>query len=170
MKELNSSAQNKFQVIFSGALWLYGSILSVACSRSEMSEWMIVVTNQSPKNAIASYLRRWEIEPLFSCLKGRDFNFEKTHLTDPERIEKLMAVLAITVTVGSQNWRRAEIKLIQWEHFKGGLGSCVRRLAVFRYDLDFIRESLVRIAADFKQSRDCIALIRPKNLLLGGLT
>lgn len=34
-------------------------------------ELMIVVTNKHPKNAIACYLRRWEIETLFCALKSR---------------------------------------------------------------------------------------------------
>ena len=42
---------------------------------------MIVATNQNPKNAIAIYLRRWEIESLFQSLKGRGFHFEQTHIT-----------------------------------------------------------------------------------------
>ncbi|KCZ09755.1 hypothetical protein J973_4206, partial [Acinetobacter baumannii 26016_7] len=29
---------------------------------------------------------RWEIETLFSCLKGRGFNLENTRLTDPRRV------------------------------------------------------------------------------------
>jgi len=37
---------------------LYGSLLYAAGSRSETGEWMIVVTNQSPENAMTIYLRR----------------------------------------------------------------------------------------------------------------
>ncbi len=37
-----------------------------------------------------------EIETLFSCLKGRGFNLENTRLTDPRRVKKLIAVLAIS--------------------------------------------------------------------------
>ncbi|EXB54335.1 iS4 family transposase ORF 2, partial [Acinetobacter baumannii 96512] len=33
---------------------------------------------------------------LFSCLKGRGFNLENTRLTDPRRVKKLIAVLAIS--------------------------------------------------------------------------
>ncbi|WP_366537389.1 transposase, partial [Acinetobacter baumannii] len=42
------------------------------------------------------YALRWEIETLFSCLKGRGFNLENTRLTDPRRVKKLIAVLAIS--------------------------------------------------------------------------
>ena len=38
---------------------------------------------------------RWQIETLFSCLKGRGFNLEDTHLTKQDRVSKLVAVNAL---------------------------------------------------------------------------
>lgn len=35
---------------------------------------------------------------LFAALKSRGFNLEQTHLTAPERIEKLLALVAIALT------------------------------------------------------------------------
>lgn len=76
-------------------VWIYRQKVYLAGSWSERGELMIVATNKNPKNAIAIYLRRWEIECLFSCLKGRGFCFEETHLRDRARIKKMMALLAI---------------------------------------------------------------------------
>ena len=59
-------------------------------------EYVILVTDKDPEQAMEDYKIRWEIETLFGCLKTRGFNFESTHLIDPERIKKLVAVLAIT--------------------------------------------------------------------------
>ncbi|EMU07556.1 IS4 family transposase, partial [Acinetobacter baumannii ABNIH13] len=56
----------------------------------------LVVSPQFNANAIQDYALRWEIETLFSCLKGRGFNLENTRLTDPRRVKKLIAVLAIS--------------------------------------------------------------------------
>ncbi len=36
-----------------------------------------------------------EIETLFGCLKSRGFRMEDTHVTDPDKIEKILFVLAI---------------------------------------------------------------------------
>jgi hypothetical protein len=41
------------------------------------------------------YRRRWEIETLFGCLKGRGFRMEDTHITDADKIEKLLFILVI---------------------------------------------------------------------------
>ena len=50
-------------------------------------ESFYVVSPQFNANAIQDYALRWEIETLFSCLKGRGFNLENTRLTDPRRVK-----------------------------------------------------------------------------------
>ena len=77
------------------AIELFGQTIYLAGSRSGRGELMIVATNRHPHNAIAIYLRRWEIETLFSCLKKQGFCFRTTHLTHLDRIEKMMALLVI---------------------------------------------------------------------------
>jgi len=58
-------------------------------------EYLILATDKNPVTALEDYKKRWGIETLFQCLKGRGFNFEDTHMTFPERIDKLIALLAI---------------------------------------------------------------------------
>ncbi|MFI0348140.1 MAG: IS4 family transposase [Chthoniobacterales bacterium] len=48
---------------------------------------LVVATDVTPGLAIKNYASRWEIETLFSCLKGRGFHFEETHLIHTERIK-----------------------------------------------------------------------------------
>lgn len=60
-----------------------------------VKEPMIVASNFEFKDAISLYRRRWEIETLFGCLKTRGFRMEDTHMTAPEKIEKLLFVLTI---------------------------------------------------------------------------
>lgn len=56
---------------------------------------MVVATNSNPTPAIAIYLRRWEIETLFVCLKSKGFRFGDMHWVLKERITKSMALLVI---------------------------------------------------------------------------
>jgi hypothetical protein len=44
------------------------------------------------------YSKRWGIETLFGALKSRGFNLEDTRLQEPERISRLLALLAIAFT------------------------------------------------------------------------
>lgn len=61
-------------------------------------EYLILATGKEPEKAIEEYRKRWGTETLFQCLKGRGFNFEDTHMTFPERIDKLIGLLAVAFT------------------------------------------------------------------------
>ena len=124
---------------------------------------MVVATNQPPKNAIAIYLRRWEVETLFSCLKERGFNFEDTRITQLDRVEKLMGLLTMAVAwVHKIGEWRAIVKPIKLRRYQDG----TRRpqFSYFRYGLDFIRESVLRIHAKFEQFVACLDLIRSNKI------
>ena len=120
---------------------LFGQKVFLAGSRSERGELMIVATNVLPKKeVIAIYLRRWEIETLFGCLKSRGFRFEDTHITHVDRIEKMMALLAIGVCWAHKTaeWR-AEKKPIRLSPHRESLRP---QNSFFRYGLDWIRGEL----------------------------
>jgi hypothetical protein len=53
----------------------------LSCLRLEDGELLIIASTKHPELAIERYVKRWEIETLFSCLKGRGFNLEDTHIT-----------------------------------------------------------------------------------------
>ena len=74
---------------------LLGPPLKLAATRLVSGDLLVVATNTDPKIALAHYRRRWEIETLFAATKTRGFNFEDTHLVHPDRIGKLLAVLAV---------------------------------------------------------------------------
>ncbi len=76
-------------------IWVGRVKLYISALRLEDGELLLVVSPMLNASAIRDYALRWEIETLFSCLKGRGFNLENTRLTDPRRVKKLIAVLAI---------------------------------------------------------------------------
>jgi len=74
---------------------LWGHWLYLAGLRLEDGSLLVVATNHAPSTAIADYALRWGIETLFGCLKTRGFCLEATHLKDPERLKKLIALLTL---------------------------------------------------------------------------
>ena len=70
--------------------------LYIAGTKLSDGDYLIVVSSDSPGDILSDYAKRWEIETLFGCLKSRGFRFEDTHLSEPERISKLMSLLAIS--------------------------------------------------------------------------
>ena len=116
---------------------------------------MIVVTNDAPEEALAIYAQRWQIETLFAALKTRGFNLEDTHMTDPERISKLTAVLSITFC-----WAH---KVGDWLHEAEPIRlKTHKRMAksIFRYGFEWIRRQLVN-PIDRRQAIELIRFLVP---------
>lgn len=78
-------------------------------------EWLILVAPEYAPAPAREYKKRWGIETLFGALKSRGFNLEDTHLQDPERLSRLLALLAIAFTwafvVGQWQAAVKELKL-----------------------------------------------------------
>lgn len=128
------------QNIFGMSVQIFGQTLYLAGSKNSREELMIVVTNQSPKNAIACYLRRWEIECLFSALKTKGWRFEDTRVIQPKRIEKLVALLAIGFVWAHKigEWK-ASIKPIVLKKIRNQKRP---KSSFFRFGLDHFRDVL----------------------------
>lgn len=131
--------------------WVYGRKLFVIGLRLEKAPLrkdplgkdplLILVTGAKPRCALRLYAKRWQIETLFGALKSRGFDVEETHLTDPKRIEKLVALLAVTFAwaylVGDGLDREAKPIKVK-SHGR-------RARSVFRYGLDHLRLVLLNI-------------------------
>ena len=61
-------------------------------------EYLILVSAEFCEKPHEEYLKRWGIETLFAALKSRGFNLEGTHIQDPERLSRLLALLALAFT------------------------------------------------------------------------
>ena len=56
---------------------------------------LIIASFNKQDQAIINYKERWQIETMFRAMKTSGFNLEDTHLTDLERISKLIALVAV---------------------------------------------------------------------------
>jgi hypothetical protein len=78
-------------------------------------EYLILVSANYASEPAVEYKKRWGIETLFGALKSRGFNLEDTHLKEPERLSRLLALLALAFTwafvVGQWQAAVKELKL-----------------------------------------------------------
>ncbi len=118
----------------------WGLDLHLSGVRLASGEYVIVVAPQAAPCALADYARRWEIETLFGCLKSRGFRLEETHVTDPERLKKLLALLALAfcwaIIVGE--WLTEQKPLKVKKH-----GRLCK--SIFRHGLDHLRRILCNL-------------------------
>jgi len=119
--------------------------MSLSGLRLEDGELLIVASDKADPDAIAIYAKRWEIETLFACLKGRGFNLEETRVTDRARIKRLLVVPVIAFCWAQRTgeWRHENIKPIKIKKHK--------RLAksYFKYGLDWLRDNLLKPSTAF---------------------
>jgi len=128
------------ELVISRARRCWGLDLYFSGVRLASGEYVIVVAPQAAPRALADYARRWEIETLFGCLKSRGFRLEETHVTDPTRLKKLLALLALAfcwaVIVGE--WLTEQKPLKLKKHGR-------RCKSIFRHGLDHLRRILCNL-------------------------
>ncbi len=84
--------------------YLYKAIndhkLSIAITRSSAGDLVVVCSNtHNPKKILHFYRYRWTIELMFRNMKTSGFDMENTHMKAGEKIEKLMAIIAIALVL-----------------------------------------------------------------------
>jgi hypothetical protein len=120
------------------AIW--GLPVFVSGVRLSSGEYVIVVAPNSTETALADDARRWEIETLFSCLKSRGFRLEETHVVHPERLKKLIALLAFAFcwahVIGQWLTRQQPLKIKK--HGR-------KARSIFRHGFDHLRRILCNL-------------------------
>lgn len=132
-------------------LWGLQLYLSFRKGKKGSKEPMIVVSNYDFEDAIAVYKRRWEIETLFECLKSRGFRMEDTHVTDPDKIEKILFVLAIAFCWA---YRTGEIQSKITPIRKKTHGR--KSKSIFRLGLDIIRRAFIKIESNINEIKQIL--------------
>jgi hypothetical protein len=102
-------------------------------------EYQIIISFCKPEIAQKIYKERWQIETAFRAIKTSGFNIEDTHLTEIERIEKLVAIVTIAFTwaylIGI--YLHEQVKPIRI------LNNGKRAKSFFKYGLTYIATSLL---------------------------
>jgi len=81
--------------------WLYiqdefvRTNLALTCAPDSDDPWLLVTNLASARQAIHEYNRRFGCEELFSDLKARGFDIEKTQLRHSPRFDRLLIVVAL---------------------------------------------------------------------------
>ena len=158
-KRIFKQIKPKQHHFFGMTVWVFGEKVYLAASRSEQRELMIIATNKDPRLAIAIYLRRWEIETLFGSLKSKGFRFEETHMTQLDRINKLMTVLAIGFCWAHKvgEWRALKKPITLKKH----ANTLRPQNNYFRYGLDFIRELILNPFKKYHEFKRCLSALVP---------
>jgi hypothetical protein len=94
----------------------------VVWNKKVQEHWFFVTNFTDPREAKKWYHKRFSIETLFSDVKGRGFNLDKTRIWKPERVNRLIFAVAIayifTVFLGVELIRHGPFeKLFRTDRF-----------------------------------------------------
>lgn len=111
-----------------------GANMSFGASQLSDGRWLIVAANCVPRKALNAYKQRWQIECLFGETKTRGFNMEDTHLTQPQKLALLLAIIALAFA-----WSHTCAKLVQPQGDIKRAKHGYRRKSWFRTGFDILR-------------------------------
>jgi len=126
------------ECILWGSRDIMGESVYLSALKMPDGELLIVATDECSGFAIKKYALRWEIESLFGCLKSKGFNFEDTHITKPDRIEKLLVLLTIAFCWAHKTgeWKHEQKPIEIKKHGR-------KAVSYFRYGLDMLRDIIL---------------------------
>ncbi len=131
-----------------GTRTLWGQRVYAAVCKKEDGDQVLVIASEQSGKILIEYGERWKIETLFGILKTRGFRLEDTHITEIDRISKLLSLLTIAVS---------------WAMLAGELENRVTRFktkkhgklekSVFRLGFETLRNCFCQITANFRQKQ-----------------
>lgn len=140
-----------------GAQWVWLNALKL-----DTGELLVLASNRRVPSAVSVYGKRWQIENLFQCLKGRGFHLEDTRLTRYYRIKKVMALQAIAFCWAHKvgEWKHQAVKPLKIK--KHGRPEC----SLFRYGLDELTDYLLKTGKTADETlRFWILFLCPPNMI-----
>jgi transposase len=136
---------------------VFGLNLYITGMKLPSGELLIVASYVSDicDQVLNDYKKRWGIECLFKALKCQDFDFETTHLTDPKKIDKLIALMAIACVWACKTgqWLNDEKEIAIKKHGR-------KAISVFRYGLDYLRGLFLNVNENFSQLQVVLGFIQ----------
>jgi hypothetical protein len=120
-------------------LYLDDVLVYVSGMRLKDGAYLIIVSYDQPQQSLSVYRQRWQIETMFKAFKTNGFNIEDTHLSDIERIDKLIVVVSIAFS-----WAY-KTGIYVHEHIKPIALKAHNRKAhsLFKYGMRFIINALL---------------------------
>jgi hypothetical protein len=111
---------------------ILGYDLHVSGMRTK-NDYCIVISSKDNYKSLEKYQLRWTIENMFGAFKSRGFNFEDTHMTDLEKLRKLIVLISIVylwcVMIGLWYDETTPIKLTNFGR---------KRISVFKYGFNYL--------------------------------
>jgi hypothetical protein len=118
-------------------------------------DFLIVACDDKPSKGLKIYGLRWGIETFFGNSKSRGFDFEATHVTQPDKLSLLLGVMSLAIfwVLQAGTWLVQHAQPLKRKKH-GRLELCL-----FRYGLDKLRQLIFQHSLDSTQALPFIRLL-----------
>lgn len=127
---------------------LWNNKVYVAVCKKEDGDNVLVISSEQSGKILLEYGERWKVETLFGVLKTRGFRLEDTHLTETERVSKLLSLLTIAVSwamlAGELEVQQKPLKIKK----HGNLEK-----SIFRLGFEVLRNCFCQVTTNFRQKQ-----------------
>ena len=127
---------------------LWNNLVYVAVCKKEDGDQVLVISSEQSGKILLEYGMRWKIETLFGILKTRGFRLEDSHLTEVERVSKLLSLLTIAVSwailAGELEAKEKPLKIKK----HGNLEK-----SIFRLGFEVLRNCFCQITTNWRQKQ-----------------
>ena len=134
---------HKIYYVNNQACYLAGSRVKGHDGKPELQ---VIISYNQPQDSVETYRRRWQIETMFKAMKSAGFNMEDTHLTDPERVSKLLMMVMMAFVWCYNIGELVHRKIRPIRILKHGR----KEKSIIRYGLDIVADYLQRGINEFK--------------------
>ena len=139
-KKMFANLKSGKSAVFKSPHNVLGCDVYVCARRLDTGGLLILVSDYHGKASFDQYRKRWEIETLFSAMKTIGFNWEDTHMTEPDHLSNILFILTIALV---------------WSYRQGGMlmGIYPEKLqnhgfperSIVRKGMDFMSKSLSEV-------------------------
>lgn len=133
---------------------VYGVSVNVAGYRLKNGDFLIIITNLDPEQALQLYKERWRIESLFGVLKSRGFQLELSRLTSPDKLANLVVFLGLAIL-----WALRIGELIISTHPTRIMPNGYPLLSLFRRGLDALRALFIELDSRFVSCNQALKVL-----------
>ena len=131
-----------------GKRLLWDQEVFVAVCRKADGDHVLVISSEQSGRILLEYGERWKIETLFGILKTRGFRLEDTHVTEVERISKLLSILTIVV---SWAMLTGELEMLSMPLKTKKHGRLEK--SIFRLGFEALRNCFCQLTINFRQKQ-----------------
>lgn len=133
-------------------VYLDNTLVYISIIRLKGNENLIVASYNNQENSIENYKDRWQIETMFKAFKTNGFNLEDTHLSEMERIDKLVALVSIAFVWAYKVGLHTHLNEKPIPIKKHGRRAC----SIFKYGIRVIKDALLNSRDDQISQINCI--------------